>query len=109
METERENGENGDVTSHNMTSKDYYFDSYSHFGIHEEMLKDNIRTITYKNAMYHNKHLFKDKVVLDVGCGTGILCMFAVRAGARHVYGVSSTITFISNIINTLINNLICL
>lgn len=21
------------------TSKDYYFDSYSHFGIHEEMLK----------------------------------------------------------------------
>lgn len=22
-----------------MTSKDYYFDSYSHFGIHEEMLK----------------------------------------------------------------------
>lgn len=22
-----------------MTSKDYYFDSYAHFGIHEEMLK----------------------------------------------------------------------
>ena len=24
-------------------SKDYYFDSYSHFGIHEEMLKDEVR------------------------------------------------------------------
>ncbi|CAG8723536.1 10482_t:CDS:2, partial [Acaulospora morrowiae] len=26
--------------SSEMTSKDYYFDSYAHFGIHEEMLKD---------------------------------------------------------------------
>lgn len=25
-----------------LTSKDYYFDSYSHFGIHEEMLKDEV-------------------------------------------------------------------
>ena len=58
-------------------------------GIHEEMLKDEIRTLTYRNAMYHNRHLFKGKMVLDVGCGTGILSMFAVRAGAKHVYGVS--------------------
>lgn len=53
------------------------------------MLKDETRTLTYRNAMYHNKHLFKGKVVLDVGCGTGILCMFAVKAGAKHVIGVS--------------------
>lgn len=26
-------------------SKDYYFDSYSHFGIHEEMLKDEVRPV----------------------------------------------------------------
>jgi hypothetical protein len=45
-----------------MTSRDYYFDSYAHFGIHEEMLKDEVRTLSYRNAMYHNKHLFKGKV-----------------------------------------------
>merc|ERR1712212_1092453 len=71
-----------------MTSKDYYFDSYAHFGIHEEMLKDEVRTLTYRNSMYHNKHLFKNKIVLDVGCGTGILSMFAAKAGAKAVYGV---------------------
>jgi len=71
-----------------MTSKDYYFDSYAHFGIHEEMLKDEVRTLTYRNAMFHNRHLFKDKIVLDVGCGTGILSMFAAKAGAKKVYGV---------------------
>lgn len=49
-----------------MTSRDYYFDSYAHFGIHEEMLKDEVRTLTYRNAMYHNKHLFQGKVMFEV-------------------------------------------
>ena len=71
-----------------MTSKDYYFDSYAHFGIHEEMLKDEVRTLTYRNSIWHNKHLFQDKIVLDVGCGTGILSMFAAKAGAAKVIGV---------------------
>ena len=53
------------------------------------MLKDSIRTNAYKNAIINNKHLFKDKVVLDIGCGTGILCLFAAKAGAKKVIGVS--------------------
>ena len=53
------------------------------------MLKDEVRTLTYRNSMYHNKHVFKDKVVLDVGSGTGILSMFAAKAGAKKVFGVS--------------------
>ncbi|XP_004513091.1 probable protein arginine N-methyltransferase 1.2 [Cicer arietinum] len=70
------------------TSADYYFDSYSHFGIHEEMLKDSVRTKTYQNVIYQNRFLFKNKVVLDVGAGTGILSLFCAKAGAEHVYAV---------------------
>ena len=69
-------------------SEKCYFESYARTSIHRDMIKDRIRTETYRNAMYHNKHLFKDKIVLDVGCGTGILSMFAARAGARKVIGV---------------------
>lgn len=72
----------------NMTSKDYYFDSYSHFGIHEEMLKDKVRTTSYQRAILRCAHAIRGKVVLDVGCGTGILSMFCARAGAKKVYGV---------------------
>ena len=70
------------------TSRDYYFDSYAHYGIHEEMLKDEVRTRAYQDAILNNAHLFKDKIVLDVGCGTGILSMFCAQAGAKHVYGI---------------------
>ncbi|KAG2510677.1 hypothetical protein JM18_008906 [Phytophthora kernoviae] len=66
----------------------YYFDSYSHVGIHREMITDGIRTDGYRNAILNNPELFKGKVVLDVGCGTGILSMFAAQAGAAKVIGI---------------------
>eukprot|EP01068_Selenidium_serpulae_P011018 Selendium_serpulae@DN5585_c0_g2_i2.p1 len=71
-----------------LSSSDYYFNSYAHFGIHEEMLKDHVRTGSYQKAVMQNQHLFKGKTVLDVGSGTGILCLFAAKAGAEHVYGI---------------------
>lgn len=47
------------------------------------MIKDSVRTNAYRDAILNNKHLFKDKVVLDVGCGTSILSMFCAKAGAK--------------------------
>ncbi|VDN28191.1 unnamed protein product [Dibothriocephalus latus] len=51
----------------------------------------------------HNKHLVKDKIVLDVGCGTGILCLFAAKAGAKHVIGIecSNIIDHAREVINS--------
>ena len=68
--------------------KDYYFNSYSSYYIHEQMLKDKIRTGTYQDAIKNNPDVFKDKIVLDIGSGTGILSIFAAKAGAKHVYGI---------------------
>ncbi|VDI18787.1 Hypothetical predicted protein [Mytilus galloprovincialis] len=65
-----------------------YFGSYSNLNIHEVMLRDEVRTGTYRNAILQNAHLFRNKTVLDVGCGTGILSMFAAEAGASKVIGV---------------------
>ncbi|KYK54521.1 protein arginine N-methyltransferase [Drechmeria coniospora] len=70
---------------------DYYFESYASNEIHETMLKDQVRTDAYRDFIYENKHLFKDKVVLDIGCGTGILSMFCATAGAAQVIAVDKS------------------
>ena len=59
--------------------------------IHEIMLKDTVRTDAYRDFIYDNKDLFRGKVVLDVGCGTGILSLFCARAGASRVFAVDNS------------------
>mmetsp|Transcript_12320 Transcript_12320/g.19545 ORF Transcript_12320/g.19545 Transcript_12320/m.19545 type:complete len:377 (-) Transcript_12320:90-1220(-) len=70
------------------TNKDYYFNSYARFGIHEDMLKDQVRTGSYMRAILGSAELFQGKTVLDIGSGTGILCLFAAKAGAKRVFGI---------------------
>ncbi|KAK4101349.1 S-adenosyl-L-methionine-dependent methyltransferase [Parathielavia hyrcaniae] len=69
----------------------YYFESYDHTDIHETMIKDEVRTNAYRDFIYANKPLFAGKVVLDIGCGTGILSMFCARAGAARVLAVDNS------------------
>ncbi|XP_047337715.1 probable protein arginine N-methyltransferase 3 [Impatiens glandulifera] len=68
-----------------------YFGSYSSFGIHREMLSDKVRTDAYEQAICKNPSLLEGAVVLDVGCGTGILSFFAAKAGASNVTAVDGS------------------
>ncbi|XP_041644458.1 protein arginine N-methyltransferase 3 isoform X2 [Cheilinus undulatus] len=84
-------GNLGTVSELRADEDEAYFSSYGHHSIHEEMLKDKVRTESYRDFMYNNPDVFKDKVVLDVGCGTGILSMFAARSGAKKVIAVDQS------------------
>ncbi|KAK2871511.1 hypothetical protein Q8A67_024038 [Cirrhinus molitorella] len=68
-----------------------YFQFYGCLSQQQNMLQDFLRTATYQKAILLNDVDFKDKVVLDVGCGTGILSFFAVQAGAKKVYAVEAS------------------
>merc|ERR1711962_200048 len=63
-----------------------YFDGYSDYSIHAEMLQDRVRTEAYKDTIYNNSNILKGKKVVDIGAGTGILSLFAATAGADQVY-----------------------
>jgi protein arginine N-methyltransferase 3 len=113
---------NGDTKSDGIDFEGDYFESYSYNGmfrasilirslltrtdIHETMLKDTVRTDSYRDFIYDNKHLFAGKVVLDVGCGTGILSMFCAKAGAAKVIAVDNSDIIEKAKINMITNNL---
>ncbi|XP_041475230.1 histone-arginine methyltransferase CARMER-like isoform X1 [Lytechinus variegatus] len=68
-----------------------YFQFYGYLSQQQNMMQDYIRTSTYQKAMLTNHEDFKDKVVLDVGAGSGILSFFAIQAGARKVYAIEAS------------------
>uniref|UniRef100_H3GWQ9 type I protein arginine methyltransferase n=1 Tax=Phytophthora ramorum TaxID=164328 RepID=H3GWQ9_PHYRM len=75
--------------SEQQDEEDNPFSQYYGMLLHQQnMLQDHVRTGTYERAMLSNPSDFKDKVVLDVGTGSGILAFFAAKAGARKVYAV---------------------
>ena len=65
-----------------------YYGAYADTAVHIEMLRDTNRTLAYKAAL---ERVCEGAVVLDVGCGTGVLSIFAARAGAKRVYAVEAS------------------
>ena len=59
--------------------------------VQKDMMEDHKRTGAYYQAVMQNRRNFEGKVVLDVGTGSGILAIFAAKAGARMVYAVEAT------------------
>ncbi|KAL4520136.1 hypothetical protein Ndes2437B_g04546 [Nannochloris sp. 'desiccata'] len=72
-------------------SADLYFHYYGMLQHQQNMLQDYIRTGTYYSAITENTSDFEGKAVMDVGCGSGILSLFAAKAGARVVYAVEAS------------------
>lgn len=72
-------------------SASQYFQFYGYLSQQQNMMQDYIRTSTYQRAMLQNHKDFQDKVVIDVGAGSGILSFFAVQAGARKVYAIEAS------------------
>lgn len=73
------------------SSASQYFQFYGYLSQQQNMMQDYIRTSTYQKAILANMEDFKDKIILDVGAGSGILSFFAAQAGARKVYAVEAS------------------
>eukprot|EP00162_Nutomonas_longa_P005443 comp16105_c0_seq1/m.25361 comp16105_c0_seq1/g.25361 ORF comp16105_c0_seq1/g.25361 comp16105_c0_seq1/m.25361 type:complete len:388 (-) comp16105_c0_seq1:38-1201(-) len=78
--------------SHNNNNENHREDyedlvGYKKIGIHEVMLGDHPRMKAYRDALAAPE-LIKDKVVMDIGAGTGILSLWAARNGARKVVSI---------------------
>jgi SAM-dependent methyltransferase len=69
----------------NQNSSRYHM-SYRDVAMHKVMLQDVVRTEAYEQALVDV--VMPDHSVLDFGCGTGILAMFAARSGAGKVIAV---------------------
>ena len=55
---------------------------------HMGMLMDTVRVMSYRSAI--ERHAPGQRVV-EIGCGTGILSLFAARAGARKVIAIEES------------------
>lgn len=71
----------------------HYFNSYASNDIHQVMIEDTVRTLSYAKFILspRNAHIFRGKTIMDVGCGSGILSLFCARAGAKEVLAIDAS------------------
>ncbi|CAL1162987.1 unnamed protein product [Cladocopium goreaui] len=72
------------------TSAEYYFESYNHYGVHEDIFQDGVTIPAFQQAISQNAHIFQGKVVLEVCSGLGLCSLFAAKAGAQKVIAIEA-------------------
>ncbi|GHJ88842.1 hypothetical protein NliqN6_5244 [Naganishia liquefaciens] len=71
---------------------DYYFQYYASLQNQANMIQDFSRTQAYRRAILGNAvPAFENKIVIDIGAGSGILSYFAAKAGARKVLAIEAS------------------
>ncbi|CAJ2661516.1 probable protein arginine N-methyltransferase 6.1 isoform X2 [Trifolium pratense] len=68
-----------------------FFSNYDDVTVHRNMIQDTHRMEAYNSAVLFYKDRIEGKVIVDVGCGTGILSIFCAKAGARKVYAIEAS------------------
>jgi predicted RNA methylase len=74
---------------HSRPSLKAHGSGYDTAPIHVAMLNDRTRTSRLIAGIQEVVH--PGDIVVDIGTGTGVLAVAAVRAGARHVYAIEAT------------------
>ena len=61
---------------------------FASIGEHFRMVRDTVRVSAYRRAIFRH---CKDKSVIEIGCGSGLLSIFAAKAGARRVIAIEES------------------
>lgn len=74
-----------------------------YFNIHNHhlMVKDYVRADAYRRAI--ESAVSPEDVVLELGCGSGILTMFAAKAGAKKLYAIEINENMVNQVTRPLI------
>ncbi len=67
-----------------------YSDNYS-LAAYGQMIEDSARFTPWREAL--RRHVREDSVVLDLGCGPGIMSFLAIQLGARKVYAIEPDVS----------------
>ncbi len=77
------------VDKQSKKSKSKQPDPWSYIRAQQIIVHDRLRTLSYKKSIENNVR--KDDIVLDLGCGTGILSFFAAKKGCKKIYAIDKS------------------
>lgn len=77
------------VSDSDSASKTKNISGWESVDLHKVYLRDHRRNEAYQAAL--QKYVTPESVVVDIGCGTGLLGFIALKAGARKLYAIEQS------------------